>query len=117
MEKATLIDRWHGYLAAFNSHCLLDLKEFYHPNLKVIIDGAIIGSNRDSMMVFYADVWRKMGTLKVEPLDIKPTEHGLQVLLRIPSDKKDVTIDYLYDDKGLQIAHIIDSRLDKDIVS
>ena len=115
MDTRRLVEVWHGYLTAFNSHCLLALKDYYDPTCKVIVDGEVVAPDRNSMMVNYADVWRKMGQQKVEALDIKPIEHGLRVILRINSDKKDITADYLYNEKGLQIAHVLNTDLDRDM--
>ena len=115
MDTRRLLEIWHGYLAAFNSHCLLALKEYYDPTCQIVLDGDILAPDRNSMMVNYADVWAKMGTQAVEALDVKPIEHGLKVVLRIRSDGKDITVDYLYNNKGLQIAHILNSNLDKPI--
>src|SRR5271163_3184623 len=112
MDHNFILERFHGYLNAFNSHSHLALKEFYHPNCKVIIDGEMLAPDRNSMMVNYADVWRKMGTRTVDAMDIKPIQNGLRVVLRIPSDKKDITADYIFNEEGLQIAHFLNTELD-----
>jgi len=115
MDHELRLERFHGYLKAFNAHSLLELKQFYHPNCKVIIDGEIIAHDRNSMMVNYADVWREMGTRTVDALDIKGIQHGLRVVLRIPSDAKDITVEYIFDDDGLQIAHFLNTTLDREV--
>jgi hypothetical protein len=112
MEHTQLIELWHRYLAAFNSHSLLALKEYYDPTCHIIVDGQVLAHDRDSMMVNYTDIWAKMIKEKktpVEAIEIRPIENGLSVVLREGSNPKLATVEYLYNEKGLQIAHILDT--------
>ena len=116
MDHAHLIELWHGYLAAFNSHSLLALKEFYDPKCTIIVDGQVFAKDRDAMMVNYPDIWAKMDKENRSPVvavDIRPIENGLSVDLREGNEEKITTVEYLYNEKGLQIAHIVDTREEK----
>jgi hypothetical protein len=115
METSRLIELWHDYFAAFNSHSMLALQEFYDRNCQIIVDGEIVANDRNSMMVNYADVWEKMNTTPVEALEVTPIEHGLSVLMRDRTEGEDGTVEYLYNDKGLHIAHIVNTKTTKKI--
>jgi hypothetical protein len=112
MDSARMMEQFHAYMAAFNSHSLLTLKEFYDPTCKIIVDGEIFAPDRSHMLVTYADVWAKMKK-PVEALEISPIKNGLIVRLRDPNEGKDVEVEYFYNKKGLQIAHIIKSGTSK----
>jgi hypothetical protein len=115
METDRLIEIWHKYFAAFNSHSMLALQEFYDWNCQIIVDGEIVANDRNSMMVNYADVWEKMGTTPVEALEIRPIENGLSVLMRDRTEGEDGTVEYLINEKGLHIAHIVNTKTTKKI--
>jgi hypothetical protein len=114
MDSTRLIEHWHKYFAAFNSHSLLALKEFYDPDCQIVLDGEILAFDRNSMLVNYADIWAKMKT-PVEALDIRPIDHGLSVLMRDRTEGEDGTVEYLYNEKGLHIAHIVNTKTAKPI--
>jgi len=115
METARLTEIWHDYLAAFNSHSMLALQEFYDRSCQIIVDGEIVANDRNGMMVNYADVWAKMKTTPVEALEIHPIEHGLSVLMRDRTEGEDGVVEYLFNDKGLHIAHIVNTKTAKKI--
>ena len=106
MDNKDLLERFHAYLAAFNSHSLLALKEYYDPKCIIVVDGETVAKDRNSMMVNYADFWAKMKK-PVEAVDITPIKDGLLVILRDPNEGKDTEVEYIYNDKGLQVAHIV----------
>jgi|SRR5579871_4488512 len=108
MDHHDIVKLFHEYLAAFNSHSLLKLREFYDPSCKIIVDGEIFCPDRSHMLATYADVWAKMAK-PVEALEIRPIKKGLIVLLRDPNEGKDTEVEYFYNSKGLQIAHVIKS--------
>jgi len=113
MDHSRMVELWHQYIAAFNSHSLLCLKEFYDPHCSIVLNGEVLARDRDSMMVNYPDIWAKMVNEKrtpVKAVEIRPIEHGLSVDLQEGSDPKQTTVKYLYNDKGLQIAHILDMK-------
>jgi hypothetical protein len=51
----------------------------------------------------------------VEALDIRPIDHGLSVLMRDRTEGEDGTVEYLYNEKGLHIAHIVNTKTAKPI--
>jgi hypothetical protein len=115
METNRLIELWHDYFSAFNSHSMLALQVFYDRNCQIIVDGEIVANDRNSMMVNYADVWEKMKTTPIEALEIHPIEHGLSVLMRDRTEGEDGTVEYLFNNKGLHIAHIVNTKSTKKI--
>jgi len=60
MDYDKRVELWTQYFDAFHSRRILNLKEFYDPGCKIIVEGEVIANDRDHMLVNYADTWAKM---------------------------------------------------------
>lgn len=106
MDDDHRVELYKEYLAAFNSKSLDGIKKCLSPDCICIHRGKVVAQNRTEMLPNYTAHW-EMLSKPVEILDIHPIESGVYVKLRDWDNGKDVEVDYLYDENGLQIKHII----------
>ena len=101
-----LIEDYKAYLAAFNAKSLSEIKEHLSPECTAYFQGKLCAESREDMLPTYTAHWEKWPT-PVELLDIRAIESGVWTLLRDWDNRKDVEVEYIYNDKNLQIRHNI----------
>jgi len=106
MNDDRRVELYKEYLAAFNSKSLDGIKKYLSPDCTYVLRGKVVAQNRTEMLPAYTAHW-EMLSKPVEILDIHSIENGVYVKLRDWDNSKDVEVDYLYDENGLQIEHII----------
>ena len=65
-----------------------------------------MAKTRDEMLPTYPVHWEKWPT-PIELLDIRPIKSGVRTILRDWDNHRDLEVDYIYNDKNLQIKHDI----------
>jgi len=106
MTPEELIADYKAYLAAFNAKSLDEIKEHLSPDCTVYFKGERIAKSRDDMLPTYSAHWKKWPT-PIELLDIHPIASGVRTMLRDWDNRKDMEVEYFYNDKNLQIRHNI----------
>jgi hypothetical protein len=100
-----LIESYKAYLAAFNAHSISGIKSYISPDCIVDFNGKILANSREDMLPKYPAHWEKYPSA-IELLEIRPIQGGVWVRLRSPNEGKDLELEYLYNEEGLQIKHV-----------
>jgi hypothetical protein len=101
-----LVADYKAYLAAFNAKSFDGIKEHLSPECTVYFKGKETAKSREEMLPTYPAHWKKWPT-PIELLDIRPIESGVWTMLRDWDNRKDIEVEYFYNDKNLQIRHNI----------
>ena len=106
MTGDQLVESYKAYLAAFNAHSFSGIKSYISPDCTVDYNGRRLANSREDMLPTYPAHWEKYPS-GIELQEIRPIESGVWVRLRNWEQGKDLEVEYLYDENGLQIKHII----------
>jgi hypothetical protein len=101
-----LIADYKAYLTAFNAKSFTGIKEHLSPDCTVHFKGKQIAKSREDMLPTYPAHWKKWPT-PVELLDIRPIESGVWTMLRDWDNRRDMEVEYFYNDMNLHIRHNI----------
>src|SRR5271154_4298025 len=110
MKGDELIEHYNLYLTDFNAKNLKGIKFHLSPECFVVYNGKIVSKDREEMLPNYIKHWTESSRVRsVEILEIKPIKCGVWTLLRSWDERKDVEVEYYFNEEGKHVKHLIKS--------